>query len=255
MFGFLLLQEGAKRRRAAVQCDTKTICGVRFFAVTVAQSGSALLRRRRLRKAARLMERAGVHTALFPQTFSDLAPFEKHGVHAAEETYLRRMKAAAIARRAMAARGLCGADCCAALLGDRMDAALRAALMELALEVRYTMLRASGGAEECAVLRREYGVSVLREPGAAQLRRADVVLTFGSAQPCGAENCLWLPFGAVTEAEGYRSGAAQVCYAAPPEVEAQLQLDCSRNALLSLLLEMGAVRAEELEVTQIAQNA
>ena len=44
-------------------------------------------------------------------------------------------------------------------------------------------------------------------------------------------------------------------YALPPELEEQVQADCCRNALLSLLLEMGAVHANELEVTEIMQNA
>ena len=256
MFGFLVLQAENKHRHAAVQCGTKTICGVRFFAVTVAQSRSVLLQKRRLRKAAKLMERSGVHTALFPEGFCDTAVFRRYGVQEAGEDYLRRMTAGAIARRALAEQGRNPAECRAALLGDCMDVQLRAALMEIALHVRYTMLNAGGnGAEICSVLRREYGVSVLRDAGEEQLRQADLVLTFGGGQPCGAPGCLWLPFGSVTEAEGYQNGALRVEYALPPELEEQVQADCCRNALLSLLLEMGAVHANELEVTEIMQNA
>lgn len=96
-----------------------------------------------------------------------------------------------------------------------MSAELRGALMELALHVRYTMLCAGGGGgEACSVLRREYGVSVARNAGAALLKTAELVLTFGDAVPCGAPDCLWLPCGSVHEAEGYRNAAPVVRYSA-----------------------------------------
>ena len=126
------------------------------------------------------------------------------------------------------------------------------ALMELALHVRYTMLSAGGGGGEiCSVLRREYGVSVLRDPGQEQLRRADLVLTFGKAAPCGAEGCLWLPCGEVRQAEQFTDAAPAVRYGVPPEVEEQVDIGCDRNVLFSVLLEMGALHANEPEVMEI----
>lgn len=256
MFGYLSFAPQGERLRGGVQPETKSICGVRFFAVSVEQSRSRLVQARRLRRAARMMERAGVRTALFPADFAEDALFAKRQIRRAGAEYLRRMTAGAVARRAMAEHGLRPAECHAALLGDRMSGELRKALMEIALHVRYTMLAAGGGGGEiCSVLRREYGVSVLRDPGQEQLGRANLVLTFGSAGPCGGEGCLWLPFGEVTRAEGYRSGAPRVRYGAPPEVEAALPSECDRNGLLSILLEMGALRANELEVLEILQNA
>ena len=90
---------------------------------------------------------------------------------------------------------------------------------------------------------------------AALLKTAELVLTFGDAVPCGAPDCLWLPCGSVHEAEGYRNAAPVVRYSAAPEVEAAMEGIQAQNALLSLLLEMGAVRVNELEVAEIAQNA
>ena len=166
------------------------------------------------------------------------------------------MTAGKIARKLLEQNGMDPAACHVALLGDHMSAELRGALMELALHVRYTMLCAGGGGgEACSVLRREYGVSVARNASAALLKTAELVLTFGDAAPCGAPDCLWLPCGSVHEAEGYRNAAPVVRYSAAPEVEAAMEGIQAQNALLSLLLEMGAVRVNELEVAEIAQNA
>lgn len=255
MYGYLTLYAPEEKRGKAVKCGAKSICGVRFYEVCVARSRSRFVEKRRLRKAARLMERAGVRTALFPETFSETALFEYCGIRPAEDGYLRTVMAAEIARRMMEAHGCTPGETCIALIGDAMTPALRRTLMELALRVRYTLLSAGGGGgESCSVLRREYGVSVLRNPGEEQLRRANVVLTFGKAAPCGAEGCLWLPFGDVTEVEGYENAMRCVSCLAAPAVEAALPEECSRSALLSILLEMGAVRPWELEVAEIGEN-
>ncbi len=253
MYGIILLAPQEKgKRRAALRCGTKTICGVRFFAVSVEQSRSKVMQMRTLRKAARAMERAGVRTALFPPAFAHAALFERRGIRAADESYLRRMTAGAVARRVLADHGKRAAECRVAVLGDHMRAEVRKALMELALHVRYTMLSAGGGGGEiCSVLRREYGVSVLRDPGQEQLRRADLVLTFGKAAPCGAEGCLWLPCGEVRQAEQFTDAAPDVRYGVPPEVEEQVDIGCDRNVLFSVLLEMGALHANEPEVMEI----
>lgn len=257
MYGLLFLVPKEKQKHhAAVQCGSRTICGVRFFSVSVERSRSKVLQTRTLRKAARAMARAGVHTALFPREFAYPALFEKYGIRAAEDGYLRRMTAGAVARRVLAEHGIRAAECHVALLGDHMSAELRKALMELALHVRYTLLSAGGGGGEiCSVLRREYGVSVLRDPGQEQLGQANLLLTFGKTAPCGTAGSLWLPCGEVTEADGFENAAPAVRYGAPPEVEEALRVDCNRNALLSILLEMGALRANELEVMEILQNA
>ena len=208
MYGIVLLAPQEKgKRRAALRCGTKTICGVRFFAVSAEQSHSKVMQMRTLRKAARAMERAGVRTALFPPAFAHAALFERRGIRAADESYLRRMTAGAVARRVLADHGKRAAECRVAVLGDHMSAEVRKALMELALHVRYTMLSAGGGGGEiCSVLRREYGVSVLRDPGQEQLRRADLVLTFGKAAPCGAEG---VPLAALRR--GAAGGAVYGC--------------------------------------------
>ena len=66
MFGYLSFAPQGERLRGGVRPETKTICGVRFFAVSVEQSRSRMVQARRLRRAARIMERAGVRAALFP---------------------------------------------------------------------------------------------------------------------------------------------------------------------------------------------
>ena len=240
----------------AVTCGVKVICGVRFFEVCVYQSGSALVQKRRMEKAAKLMEKAGIRTALFPRAFQDAERFARHKILPPEEGNLYQAMAAEVVRHLMACRRIAPERCCMALLGSRMSAALQRALLTLAPEVRYTYLTAGrGGGEVCEHLWREYGVSVLQDPPQAQLQRADVVLTFDSAVPCGKPGCLWLPLGLVQEAAGYENALLRILYSAPPRIEEALQADCGRNALLSLLLQAGAVEAKELEVTEIGQNA
>ena len=256
MFGILSLCQEEHGRGSAIRCHTEMICGICFFKAAVRCGRNTFLMRRRLRRAALLMKRAGVHTALFPEQFSEDRLFEKYGVRRAKEAYLRKMTAGQIACRAMAERGINAALCPVALLGDRMTAPLRKALMEIALHARCTMLCAGGGGgEACSVLRRDYGVSVLRNAGEEQLCRAGVVLTFDAAVPCGRKDCLWLPFGTVTQAQGYENAFGTVRYAAPPEIEKQIPDDCCRNALLSLLLELGILHAGDLEVVGVVQNA
>ncbi len=255
MYGYLTLCAPEEKQRRAVRCGVKPICGVRFYEVYVQRSRSRFVEKRRLRRAARLMERAGVRRALFPEGFSETGLFESCGVQAAQDGYLRTVMAAEIARRMMDAQGFAPTETCVALIGDAMTPALRRTLMELALRVRYTLLSAGGGGgESCSVLRREYGVSVLRNAGEEQLRRADVVLTFGKASPCGKEGCLWLPFGEVTKAEGYENALRRVTCLASPAIEAALPDGCSRSALLSVLLELGAVRPNELEVAEVGER-
>lgn len=250
MYGILTLC--AQPRRPAVESGTRSICGVRFFEVSVAQGGGGWVQKKRWKRAARLMQRAGVRTALFPEGFSGMTPFEKAGIRAAEETYLRQMTAGEIARRAAEVQGICARESCVALVGDTMSAALRRALMELALHFRTAILSVPGGGGEiCSVLRREYGVSVLRAAGTEQMKRADVLLTFGSAAPCGDGKCLWLPFGEVTAQEGFQPRALRVRYLLPPALEGQIPEGCNENVLLSLLLEAGAVGTNEMEVSEI----
>ena len=256
MFGWLTIKEKQTGFHSAVTGGTKRICGVRFFEVTVAESRSRLLRERRLQKAARLMERAGVRRALFPKGFSETATFEKQQIRPADDSYLLRQMAVELTRKAMETRGILPADCCVAVLGDGMSGDLRRALPEIALRVRRTLLSAKGGGGEiCSRLWREYGVSVLRDPSEKELCRASVVLTFGKAVPLGEPGCLWLPFGAVQEAEGYKNALLPVRFSLPAALEQAEETGVDGNVLLSLLLEVGALHENELKVMEIGQNA
>ena len=173
MFGLLTIAEKDAARRAAVECAVRDVCGVRIFEVSVLPGRGPLGQRRRLQRAARQMQRAGVRRALFPEEFLQQFLFAKYGIVAARGEYLRRMTAGKIARKLLEQNGMDPAACHVALLGDHMSAELRGALMELALHVRYTMLCAGGGGgEACSVLRREYGVSVARNASAALLKTA-----------------------------------------------------------------------------------
>ena len=256
MFGIVLVRRGRKEGKKAVQCEMRMICGARFFAAVLEESKRKFLEKKRMARAAKRMMRAGVTIAAFPENFAYADVFAKYRIRAAADDCLRRAMAVKGARCAIAARGLAPGECCAALLGERMSVQMGKTLMELAIHVRYTMLNAGGGGGEiCSVLRREYGVSVLRNVGEEQLCRADLVVTFDDAQPCGRRDVIWIPAGSVTRAEGYHNALEECAYVLTPEKEKQIPRECGRNAVLSLLMETGTVRPEELEVTEIMQNA
>ena len=133
MFGLLTIAEKDAARRAAVECAVRDVCGVRIFEVSVLPGRGPLGQRRRLQRAARQMQRAGVRRALFPEEFLQQFLFAKYGIVAARGEYLRRMTAGKIARKLLEQNGMDPAACHVALLGDHMSAELRGALMELAL--------------------------------------------------------------------------------------------------------------------------
>lgn len=256
MFGLVLMQQERGKERKTVVCRTQVICGMRFFIAVVEGSRSKFLEKRRMVRAAKRMMRAGVRSAAFPENFAYADVFAKCHIRAAADIYLRCAMAAKAARWALQDRGLAAGECSIALLGDHMSVQMGRALTELAIHVRYTMLNAGGGGGEiCSVLRREYGVSVLRNVGPEQLQRADLIVTFGAAAPDGRKDVLWIPAGEITQAEGYHSVLEKCTYVLPPKADGQIPEECGRNAVLSMLVEAGALRPEELEVTEIVQNA
>ncbi len=251
MYGLLNFEEKGGHHGSVV-CASKNICGMHFFQVSVIHSAYGFLEKSRLKRAAKMMKKAGVHRALFPDGFSGMDIFENFGIAAVHENYLRAMTGAEIARRVMNEHHLSPTETCVGIAGEHMGADVRKALMTLALHVRYTILDLPGGGEGiCSVLRREYGVSVLKADREKQLKSPDVILTFGDAKPWGDAKCLWIPCGTCLEWDGYQNAASEVHYSVPPEIEAQIPADCSANAVLSLLLESGVVHENELEVSGI----
>lgn len=245
MFGIFTIMEQTPQSGKGILCTTETICGARYFHVRVAPR--RFFQKRRMEKAVREMARAKVRRALFPSSYLPL--FQTYHIAPADDRFLRRAMSAAITRRAMMARGITPAMCRAAVLSHHMDNDVQRALADIAQCVRYTM---TGGSMDstalCDALRRDYGICVMRHVSEEQLRYANVVLTFGTAKPMGAPNCLWLPFGSVTSDDRFRNGAAVVEYDAPPEIEAALTAFPQRNELLSFLLQSGVLRKEDITV-------
>ena len=251
MYGLLNFHE-KDTQHGIIVSTIKKICGIAFFEVSVVHSEYRFLEKRRLKKAAKMMKKAGVRRALFPDAFSDMAPFEELHIVPVHESYLRAMTGAEIARCVMEQHHLNPTETCVGISAEHMGAEVRKALMTLVLGVRYTVLDLpSGGEEVCSVLRREYGVSVLKADREKQLKLPDIILTFGKAKPWGDTKSLWIPCGTFLEWEGYQNAVPQVQYSVSPEIEEQIPKDCCQNAVLSLLLEAGIVHENELEVSGI----
>lgn len=153
--------------------EEQRVCGVPVLFVSLRQG-----RGRDARRAARLLSRAGVRRAAFPEAFSSLPAFAAHGILPAEQTPLREARAAALLRLCLRQRGLRPEALTLVLCGAAPSRALAEAVHTLCTRMRYLRLDLdTGGAALAAQLRRTLGVSprlcappsVLRENEAALL--------------------------------------------------------------------------------------
>lgn len=237
MIGFVTWTEERAPRRA----EELSILRMRFCRVylTRRRGTPAPLERRRLAAAAKKLEKQGVTRAVFPEDFSQLAAFEKRGVVPVETLPLYRRLAGEWLKTSLAAKGLGGATT-VAVCGERLTGELVRTVTELCLRWRYVLLDVPDGGEELArQLRREFGVSLVLRPSAAQLAAADAALLF-------------------TPRPELRNGVTLALYegAAPPEhvrlelpaLEEQLPAGCRRDQLLAALYGAGALRPEQIEV-------
>ena len=217
-------------------------------------TGSAFLLERRLKKAARILVKNRIQKVLFERDFTKNEVFRRFGLVSATERTLERRMAGTITQAVLRRKNRTPEALCLAIEGEETDSAVQDALLALAPRVRYVILNTNGGGDAlCASLRREYGISVRQRAGAGELLRADVILTFGAAEPEGRRDALWLPFGEVREAAGRRRPAFQVVYRLPEGLEELEKTPYDKNVLLSILLEMGLLPAKELEVAEILE--
>ena len=120
---------------------------------------------------------------------------------------------------------------------DGLSAAAVRTVTELALRCRYLLLAVPFGGEElCRRLRREYGVSVLLNPGEEQAECA-VHVAFDPTESRGRS---FLPL--------YDETLPLPPLLLPPEMEARLPAGMNRGALISVLLEQGALRPGEVNL-------
>ena len=248
MFGFVEWTQESKSRRGAWTGE-RFIGGVRFLTLTLYREEKyrPLSQRRRCAAGAKLLRKAGVTRAVFPKDFPWLEVFEKQGVTPVADLPLRRELAASFAAFLLAERGVAPANANVAVAADRLSGEVMRAVTDLCRRNRYVMLDLpQGSGEFCRELRRSYGVSVLQDPTAEQLGRADVLLLFAPRTGAQTPGQAALPlYEGAERAFGWSA-------AAPGEA---LPAGCETTQLLAALREAGALRPECLEIRGVQFQA
>ena len=117
--------------------------------------------KRRLRRAARLLARAGAVRVLVPRGFSGWEALEAHGLRRVDPLPFLRAHAAPMAVAALERAGRDPARCAVALRGERAGRDLERAARQLCPQVREVCVSAPRGGEAlCGALRWEYGMAV-----------------------------------------------------------------------------------------------
>lgn len=154
--------------------EERRVGGVPVLFVSLRQG-----RGRDARRAGRLLSRAGVRCAAFPEAFPALPVFTARGIFPAAQTPLREARAAALLRLALRQRGLRPEALTLVLCGAAPSRALAEAAHTLCARMRYLQLDLdAGGAGLAARLRRELGVSPRLAPAPSRLRVNEAALLF-----------------------------------------------------------------------------
>lgn len=236
MLGMILWREGqTERGEKSVEIRERRVLNCRFLCAEIRKTEKQTALRRRLRKAGKLLHRAGVREAVFLEGIAQEL-MEDQGLVPISTLPLRRMLAADWVSALLTEQGILPSGARVAVAADRLTGEITRTVTELALRHRYVLLELEQGGETlCRHLRREYGVAVQRSPTSEQLAEADALVLFA---PCSK----W---------RGGRSGVTLRLYseeeslpslALPPEKEEQLPIGLVRGQLLAALYGAGALR-------------
>ena len=229
--------------RQAVRAGETTVLRMRFYGTPILRGPKTakLVLRRRAAAAAERLQKLGITRAVFPVDFPHLELFEKRGVLPVETGPLYRALAAEWLRCALEEKGMAQAGAMAAVCGDRLSGELVRTVTELCLRYRYVLLDVPGGAEELArQLRREFGVSLLLNPGEERLAAADAALLF--APRAERKNPVVLPL--------YDGAVRLPVELTVPVLEDQLPAGCQKDQLLAALLGAGLLRPAQIILSE-----
>ena len=238
MVGMLVWKEPEKRRRSVEVCE-RQILHVRIMCAEILrgkQTPDAILRRR-VRTAAKRLQKLGVRQVILPEDFLWREQLEQWEIRPVSTVPLRQMLAADWVRWDLENRGLPVSGARVAVVCGGLSGTVVRTVTELALRHRYVMLKAPYGGEElCRQLRREYGISLMLKPSREQMEKADAIVLFengGEEQGCG-RLCL------------YDEAAEMPALSLPPALEDFLPPGAERNQMLTVLLEAGAIRPGQI---------
>ncbi|MCI8870031.1 MAG: hypothetical protein HFF39_05735 [Lawsonibacter sp.] len=154
MLGQIVYQAGARPRLERAQAG-----GLRVLRAELDPEG--FWGERRLRRAARLLARAGAVRVLVPRGFDRWEALERQGLRRVDPLPFLRAHAAVLAVAALRKAGQDPARCAVALRGERAGRDLERAAHQLCALVREVCVSAPRGGEALSgTLRWEYGVAV-----------------------------------------------------------------------------------------------
>jgi len=239
MLGLLLWKDVRKEKRErAVTVGERSILHVRFQCAEILRTDRTpeTVLRRRIAAAAKRLRRLGVNRLVLPEAFPYRKELERWGLEPVSTLSLRQALAADWVGWQLAERGITGAR--VAVSADRLTGEVVRTVTELVLRYRYVLLDLPYGGEELdRRLRREYGVSLLLNPGPEQLEGADALLMF-APRDCCAPAALRL----------YDEGGAMPPLVLPPTLEAKLPAGADRGQLLAVLRESGVIRPGQIGI-------
>ena len=243
MIGLLIWKSPEKgKRQKRITSEVCSVLQMRMLRMEVLRgekTPEAVLRRR-VTAAARAFRRAGVTEIVPPAEFAYLPQLEKEGVRAVSWLPLARALAGRLVRREVERLEMPPASVRVAVCGEALTGELVRTVRELALLYRYVLLEVPAGGEELGrQLRREYGVSLLVNPGSAQVESAEVTALFSPREGDGQGTVLPLYEGADLRLPALRL---------PPVLEEQLPPQVERTALLAALQRAGAIRTDQIRL-------
>lgn len=229
----------AGKREKGVMIRERSVLHVRLQCAEILRGRKTPenIMRRRIRSAAKRLQKLGVRQVILPEDFKREDLLEPWGLQRVSTLPLRQMLAADWARRSLEERKIPAAGARVAVIAGGMTGAVVRTVTELALRHRYVMLQVPyGGDQLCHQLRREYGVSLLLKPGREQLDTADVTLLFEPRQESGRAGCLAV----------FDETVSLPRLSLPPALEDILPPDAERIQMLEILLESGVLRPGQI---------
>ena len=240
MLGYIIYtEEGPKRP----ELGEKQLAGGNFVTLSLraAARPNGPLALYRARQGAGMLREAGVRTAVFPVDFPYTALFIRQGILPVDTLPLRRAMAAPLTRRRLEAGGFLPTQAVVAISGDRAVREVTECAKALALSYRYVLLSARGGENFARDLRREYGISLLLEPSADQMDRADALVLFAPRTDLTLDNPIFYALY-----PGGEAGRGRLPLCLPAEAAAQAETNCDQEQLAAALYAMGAIALETL---------
>ena len=196
----------------------------------------------RARQGAALLSAAGVRSAVFPVDFPYTSLFIRQGILPIDTLPLRRALAAPLTRRRLEDGGYTPAQAVIGVSGSRAIKEVTECAKSLALSYRYVLLSAKGDMEAFSRnLRREYGISLLLDPSADQLDRADALVLFSPRNDLALDNPILY-----TIYPGGETGRGRLPLCLPHALAMQAETNCDQEQLAAALYAMGTLTLENL---------